>query len=219
MVEINSFTRNPAGVAALAGMTQKLFAQLGFSARSVPSNDSSLGDHLVLSCGPDTAPIFGLVSHLDTVFSPEDERENDFCWREVGNRLYGPGTCDIKGGTIVAFMVLDALKTLAPEAFHSIQWKVLLNSSEEIFSQDFPHLMRTELPPSHTLACLVFEKAGQVDGMDLSLVVARKGRLVCTLTVHGRGAHAGNEPHHGANAIVQMSRLVEKIHQLNFFVS
>ena len=44
------------------------------------------------------AKSIALVSHLDTVFPPEEEARNGFHWQPDGDRIYGPGTHDIKGG-------------------------------------------------------------------------------------------------------------------------
>ena len=43
------------------------------------------------------------------------------------------------------------------------------------------------------------------------MVVARKGRATWRATVQGRGAHAGSSHHQGANAIVQLGRVVDRI--------
>jgi len=43
------------------------------------------------------------------------------------------------------------------------------------------------------------------------MVLARKGRGTWRATVEGRGAHAGGKHNHGANAIVQLGKTVEKI--------
>ncbi|PYJ02761.1 MAG: hypothetical protein DME25_15290, partial [Verrucomicrobia bacterium] len=43
------------------------------------------------------------------------------------------------------------------------------------------------------------------------LVLARKGRASWRVTVAGRGAHAGGKHNHGANAIVQLGRTIQRI--------
>ena len=58
-----------------------------------------------------------LVAHLDTVFSPEEEKANEFIFRQEGDKIYGPGTVDIKGGTVMAFIVLDAIQKFYPQVF------------------------------------------------------------------------------------------------------
>lgn len=43
------------------------------------------------------------------------------------------------------------------------------------------------------------------------MVVARKGRATWRVTVVGRGAHAGAKHRHGANAIVELARTIQRI--------
>jgi glutamate carboxypeptidase len=54
-------------------------------------------------------------------------------------------------------------------------------------------------------------------GLDGKLKTARKGLGRFTLTVHGKAAHAGLDPEKGANAIVEMARLVQQLYALNDF--
>ncbi|MCI0397843.1 MAG: M20/M25/M40 family metallo-hydrolase [Chloroflexi bacterium] len=212
MVEINSFTANPEGVNTLGDLTAGVFAGLGFTARHVPATNPLYGYHLVMSrrspAGP-AAPTIGLISHLDTVFPPDEERRNNFIWQEEGDRLYGPGTVDIKGGTVLMFMVLDALQALAPEVYDGVHWVALLNAAEEELAPDFSQLCRAEMPPE-TLACLVFE-GGQLNNGQFSLVTSRKGRATYQIRVEGRGAHAGSAHKQGANAVVQMAHTIGRV--------
>ena len=83
-----------------------------------------------------------MVSHLDTVFPPEEEARNQFHWQPEGDRIYGPGTHDIKGGTIMMWLVLQAFRAHAPAVFEEITWKLFSNSSEETLSQDFGDVCR-----------------------------------------------------------------------------
>src|SRR5690606_24082538 len=100
----------PAGVDRLAKFTAEAFAPLGFVSESVPSNNPKFGNHLVLTRKGKTERSIAMVSHLDTVFPPEEEERNDFRWQIEGNRAYGPGTQDIKGGTVMMWLVLRALQ-------------------------------------------------------------------------------------------------------------
>ena len=212
MVAINSFTANRAGVAQLAQLTARSFAEFGFAAATVPSVNPAYGDHLVLTRPGRTPRVVALITHLDTVFPPEEEQRNHFFWRPEGDRIYGPGTLDIKGGTIMIHLVMSALREVAPEIFGEITWKIFANSSEEVLSHDFGRLCLERLGPQ-PLAALVFEAEGRQDG-ETSLVTARKGRATFRLTVEGRAAHAGGKHQRGANAIVQIAHTIERIAEL-----
>jgi glutamate carboxypeptidase len=212
MVDINSFTLNRAGVASVARCTTEAFASLGFKARSVPSTQPEFDSHLVLE-RPGTGPLtLALISHLDTVFTPEEEAANDFRWREEGHRLYGPGTLDVKGGTALAHLMLSALREVAPEVFEATRWIFLLNSSEEMPSADFGHLCRQTIPPA-ARAALVMEGGGRA-GDSHALVTARKGRAVFRAEALGRSAHTGNLHGRGVNAIAQLAHTIQRIEAL-----
>lgn len=212
MVDINSFTANADGVDAVGRLTAEAFAPLGFAAEHVASDHPEYGHHLLLrrptAVGAAPRRVV-MVSHLDTVFPAEEEARNGFAWRVDGERIYGPGTVDIKGGTVVARMVLEALAACAPEAFGRVEWLVALDAAEERMEHEFGPLVRGLLGDD-ALACLVFESA-RLDGGALRLVTARKGMAQMRIEVDGVSTHAGNAHHQGANAIVQLARVIEQV--------
>ena len=218
MVAINSFTENPDGINRLGELTAECFAPLGFTPLFVQAADARFGRHLVMkSPSVSGAPTVALISHLDTVYPAGEEARNDFRWREDGARIYGPGTNDIKGGTALLHLTLGGLRACAENVFARTNWVVLLNACEEVNSADFGKVCRAHLP-ADTLAALIFEGDGDEDD-GCALVSARKGRATFTLEVEGRGAHAGGQHEHGANAIVQLARIVSEIANLTDYAS
>ena len=209
MVGINSFTANAEGVNALGKVTAELFAPLGFAAERIPSINDNYGDHWVLTRNGRSQKTIGLVSHLDTVFPPEEEIANDFSWRIEGDRIYGPGTVDIKGGTLVVYMMMEAIQQFAPEIFDEITWVILMDSSEETDGADFGELCASRLE-ENAIACLIFE-GGYFNNGDFNVVVARKGMAIYDVEVEGRSSHAGSYHQGGANAIVQLSDIIQRI--------
>ena len=215
MVEINSFTSNREGVNRLGQLTATFFAPLGFAATFVPSSNPEWGNHLVMTRSGRSSKSIAMVSHLDTVFSPEEELANNFRWQVEGDRIFGPGTLDIKGGTVMMWLVLTALQAHAKQIFEDITWKLFLNSSEERLSSDFDHVCRSRFEKA-LLAVLVFEAENRAGDKRL-MVAARKGRATWKVTAEGRGAHAGGNLPHGVNAIVQLGRTVQQIDALTDF--
>jgi glutamate carboxypeptidase len=208
-VEINSFTANIEGVDDLGKVTAVSFAELGFQAEHIPSKDSAFGHHLVMTRPGKSGRAIGLVSHLDTVFPRDEEILNHFIWREAGDRIYGPGTVDIKGGTLIIYMMMDALRAVAPEAFDDITWVILLDASEEVDGTDFSELCLDKLGED-ALACLIFE-GGAVKDNQAKVVVARKGMAIYRIEVEGKAAHAGSAHERGANAIMQLADVVQRV--------
>ena len=210
MVAINSFTANPAGVNKLSRLTAEMFAPLGFAAEFVAPEAAEVGDHLVMTTTaqrPD-APTISLISHLDTVFSEAEEAYHDFHWRPEGKVIYGPGTVDIKGGTVLIYMLLDGLRQMAPEIYNAVNWQILLDSQEETGGFTFGPLCDERL--AGNAAALVFE-GGNLQDRRFKLVVARKGMVNYQIRTIGRSAHAGSRHGSGANAIVQLADVVGRV--------
>ena len=116
---------------------------------------------------------------------------------------------DIKGGTVMMWLVLDALRRHAPEVFEAVTWKLFWNAAEEPLAADFAGVCRSRLDAG-TLGALVFE-AEDRRGNEILLVTSRKGRGAWRATATGRGAHAGSKHPHGANAIVQLAQTVQRV--------
>lgn len=215
LVTVNSFTANPAGVAEQARLTAAGFVELGFAAETVPARDPAHGPHLFLrrqptSAAPGSPPVV-LVTHLDTVFPPEEEARHEFHWCEVPeeDRIYGPGTVDNKGGTVLLWMMLESLRACAPEVFERTDWLIAANAAEEVIGSDFADRVR-ERCPAGARAVLVFE-GGPVEEGRHHLVTARKGRLEYRLECHGRAAHAGSAHHDGINAVLALAGVLPRV--------
>lgn len=210
MVEINSFTTNRDGIARVARVTAECFAELGFEPELASAADPAHGAHLFLRRGQGRPVV--LVTHLDTVFPPEEEARNDFRWREEGGRVYGPGTVDNKGGTALIWLMLRLMRDELPELFEKTAWLIAANSAEEVTGSDFAEQTRARCPGG-ARAVLVFE-GGPRDGRGSHLVVARKGRLEVRLECSGRAAHAGSGFAEGINAVVELARLLPGVAEL-----
>jgi glutamate carboxypeptidase len=185
---------------------------LGFRAESIPAENQECGRHLLLhrSGTGDTALL--LVGHLDTVYSEEDLKRDEFGWREEGDRVFGPGTADMKGGDVMIWLILKALRQADPAFFDSIHWHVHFNAAEEILPPDFANASCQHLHPN-TRAALVFEY-GATDGRIWEILTGRKGRVRIRIRVEGKGAHAAY-PEKGASAIRQLAQIVLKVESLN----
>lgn len=216
LVDVNSFTANRDGVNRVAQITADAFAGMGFSIERVASENRAYGDHLFLRREPpgggaagktQTGPIV-LVTHSDTVFPPEEERLNDFRYRESPEegRIYGPGAVDNKGGTVLIWLMLQGMRAALPRLFEQTDWLVAANASEEVVATDFARLVKQRCPKG-ARAVLVFE-GGPREGSQYQIVTGRKGRAEYRLIAHGRAAHAGSSHHEGANAIVALADAV-----------
>lgn len=212
LVGVNSHSRHRAGLLENAAIIRAAFEPLGFQARQVPDEDPERGDHLLLRRGDDGAPAIALVSHLDTVYRVEQERQHDFRWREADGFIYGPGVADIKGGTALIWSIVAVLAGLDRARFDRVAWQILFNAAEEEGNATFPRLVRETLP-ARTLACLVYEP-GNPDPLapqGSCVTSSRRGSARYQVECFGREAHAGAAHAQGANAIRQLARLIERI--------
>jgi glutamate carboxypeptidase len=211
LVAINSFTANAAGVEAVARLTAEAFEPLGFTAELAPCTIPGTGPHLFLTHRGNGGDPVVLVTHSDTVFPPEEEQRNHFKWdeRPEEGRIYGPGTIDNKGGTVLIWLILQVLRDCAPEAFAQTHWLVAANAAEEVTGDDFGHAT-AERCAGKARAVLVFE-GGPVDERGWHIVTSRKGRSTWQLTAEGKAAHAGSKHHEGINAIDALARVLPEI--------
>ncbi len=145
-----------------------------------------------------------LLGHVDTVFGHDAHQP----LRADGERLYGSGTVDMKGGDVLALGVARAL-AVRPQAFAELS--VLMVCDEEWRVAPFTHVERFEAYD----ACLCFE-AGHLtaDGRE-GVVVKRKA--AGTLNVHaaGRAAHSGAAPDQGRNALLALARVADRVAALH----
>jgi glutamate carboxypeptidase len=204
LVAVNSFTGNRDGVLQNAALVEDLFQPLGFEARRVASEVPGFGEHLLLHRSGKKRVV--LVSHLDTVFAPEES----FPWREAGPRIYGPGVNDIKGGTVLIHLFLQGLQKFAPDVFDGVDWTLVLDASEERGSRGFIDVLRAAVQGA--TACLVYEPGYPTsDGVHGTVVVSRKGSARFCLRVRGRAAHSGSHHDHGASAIVELADKIVRV--------
>jgi glutamate carboxypeptidase len=136
-----------------------------------------------------------LLGHLDTVIAHEAHGP----LRRAGDRLYGPGTADMKGGVVLALEVARELAS-RPERFAEVA--VLLVTDEEWRTHDFAHVPRFACFD----CCLCFEAGEQGPGGEEGVVVRRKAAGTLRVRATGRSAHSGSAPDRGANALLALAR-------------
>jgi glutamate carboxypeptidase len=135
-----------------------------------------------------------LLGHLDTVI---DHRSHGPLRRE-GERLYGPGTADMKGGVVLA---LGVARVLAAHAEKFAELTVLLVTDEEWRTSEFAHVERF----AGYDACLCFEAGERTPFREEGVVVRRKAAGTLRVRATGRAAHSGSAPDHGRSALLALA--------------
>ncbi|MBF0138118.1 MAG: M20 family metallopeptidase [Magnetococcus sp. DMHC-1] len=164
--------------------------------------------------GQSVRPTLCFTGHLDTVLPGETPWSRDpFAGEVVGDRLYGRGSTDMKGG--VAAMVWAALE-LAREGGTRTTGDLLLilTADEEVgcagarrLMADFATLGNENL--DHVGAIVVGEPTANMP------CLGHKGALWLEMETRGVAAH-GSMPDRGVNAILKAARAILALEQYRF---
>lgn len=157
------------------------------------------GNHLRARVPGEGRPVL-ILGHFDTVW-PAGTLER-MPLRRDGDRLYGPGTFDMKAGIAIALGAIGALR--ATRTTHP-PMTMLWTTDEEIGSETSRDTIESEA--RHAAVVLVLEPA--LPGG--ALKTARKGCGEFEVTVHGVAAHAGLDPGKGASAIHELASQIAAI--------
>ena len=206
-IAIESPTDDAEGMARYAAQVQADYEAFGARVERIAGRDG-MGDHLLATdarhCPPAAAdgPGVLVLSHLDTVH-PTGTITGPLPMRIEGDRLYGPGAEDMKGGTHIA---LAALRQIAREGIAThLPIRHLMVSDEEMGSPTSrEHIEREARRARYVIVTEPARSGGKI-------VTARKGCGSFRVEVTGRPAHAGVEHHLGRNAIRELARQIEAI--------
>lgn len=138
-----------------------------------------------------------LVGHHDTVWPMNSIKNHP--WSVADGIVRGPGVLDMKAGLVQMFHALASLPS--PDGVC-----VLINGDEELGSATSRQLI--EESSRGCVAAFVLEASADEEG---ALKTARKGTSRYEVVVHGRAAHAGQEPQKGVNAAVEAAHQVLSI--------
>ncbi|WNS75780.1 M20 family metallopeptidase [Bacillus sp. DTU_2020_1000418_1_SI_GHA_SEK_038] len=170
----------------------------------IPNNH--FGNHLRGEWGEGEDGQILLLAHMDTVW-PKDILQT-LPFRIEGDKAYGPGAFDMKGGIVQGIFALHALKELNISPKRKIIF--LFTSDEEIGSGTSRQLIEEEAKKSS--AVFVLESAASKEG---ALKTARKGVGIFNLKVKGIAAHSGIEPEKGISAISELASQITYLDSLS----
>jgi glutamate carboxypeptidase len=203
VVNIASPTENIAGVRAVGDVFAGELRAMGFRTSWIeaPAQMKRAG-HLLAETGGTQGKRLLLIGHMDTVLSGEP-------FRREGDRAWGTGTDDMKGGVVVMMQALKALHAAGALADRRVA--VLLTGDEE----DVGLPMEAARAPlvevaKRSDAALSFEAA--VDG---TATIGRRGVNAWTLEVSGETGHSSQilGEAMGSGAIYEAARIVNAFHQ------
>ena len=145
-----------------------------------------------------------VIGHTDTVFSDGTAAARPL--RLDGDRILGPGVCDMKGGLVSGILAVEALRSTGT-AFGRVIF--ILNPDEEVGSPASRPFIKERA--SQADAVFVLEAARE----NGAVVTARKGITNVRMEFTGRAAHSGVEPQKGRSAVLEAAHATIAIHALN----
>jgi glutamate carboxypeptidase len=200
LVDISSPSGDiPAAETAVAAALELLPA--GAEVERVPCSSPEHADDLVVRLRGSGRGRAVLVGHLDTVVQHAEHRP----LVADGDQLVGSGSCDMKGGDVLAIGVLHALAADGAPDFAEVV--LLLVNDEEWRVVPFGHTERF----AGFDACLCFEAGQRGPHGEEGVVVRRKAAGTMRVRAYGRESHSGSAPEKGANALLALATAARAI--------
>jgi glutamate carboxypeptidase len=196
-VENESPTRNKAAVNRMLDLVTADLDGLPVKIERLGGRDG-YADILKLRAGAGDAPGILVLSHIDTVH-PIGTLASALPFRRDGDRLYGPGLYDMKGGAYLAF---DAMRAVARAGSARLPIVYLFTPDEEVGSPISREVIEAEARRARYV--LVTEPAR--DGG--KIVTSRKGVGRFEVKATGIPAHSGGSHRKGRSAIKEMAHQI-----------
>lgn len=202
-VEIESQSVNAAGVNRMMDDVERLLRETGAQVERI-AGQGGFGD-CVAAASPwgGDAPGVLVLSHLDTVHPDGTLDINPY--RVDGDKVFGPGTYDMKGGAYLGFAAFQSL--VREGRTTPLPVRFLYVSDEEVGSRTSRHLI--EAAADQAKYVLVTEPARR-GGM---VVTGRRGSARYVIKAEGRPAHSGTQHAEGRSAIRELARHILAIEE------
>ena len=197
MVAIESGTMDAPGLGRMADYAEARLKALGLQVERSQAG-AEPRDVLVGRLAGTGQRRLMLIAHMDTVYWPGILASQPI--RQDGNKLYGPGIADDKGGMAVVLHTLALLKAAGWQNY--AQLTVLFNADEESGSGGSGDLI-ARLGEQHDVVLSYEPTAAKAVAKAEGVLLAAAGAAPLTMTVKGRTAHAGAAPQLGRNALIE----------------
>ena len=199
LVNIETGTGDGEGLGSAGKYLEDELKALGFTVTRSKSAGIVVGDNIVGKRKGRGGRNLLLISHMDTVYLKGILEKAPF--RVEGNKAYGPGIADDKGGNAVIVHALKLLKARGFEDYGTLT--VLFNTDEEKGSFGSRELIQEEAARADYVLSFEPTSAGKED-----LSLGTSGIAYVQVNVTGKASHAGAAPELGVNALVEASDLV-----------
>lgn len=199
LVQIESGSGNNGGLTRVADFAERQLKALGADTQRLKATDSERPILKGVLTGNGRLKVM-LIAHMDTVY-PDGILASQPV-RIDGNRLYGPGIADDKGGIAV---ILHALKILGDSGWRDYaKLTVLFNPDEEVGSIGSGEII-AEMADQHDVVLSCEPTAAAPAAKNDALLLGASGTATGVMEVKGRAAHAGAAPQLGRNALIELA--------------
>jgi glutamate carboxypeptidase len=199
MVAIESGSANAAGLAQMADYVERRLREVGARTERIAGADRHGTMVRGTLTGTGTKKLM-LIAHMDTVYPAGTLASQPY--RRDGNKLYGPGIADDKGGIAVILHSLAILKD-AGWRDHA-QITVLFNQDEEVGSTGSGETI-ARLAGEHDVVFSCEPTSAKAVARTEGLLLGAAGTASVTMEVAGRSSHAGAAPDAGRNALIELA--------------
>lgn len=201
LVNIETGTGTADGMAAMSDLLEAELKALGLSVSRSKAVGAVVGDNIVGRLEGKGGKKLLLMAHMDTVYVKGTLAKAPF--RVDGNRAFGPGIADDKGGIAVILHTLKLLRARGFQDFGSIT--VMFNTDEEMGSFGSRDLIQKLANESDFI--LSFEPTIAIREV---MTLGTAGIVYYKVNIKGLASHAGAAPELGVNALVEASDVVSR---------
>ncbi len=203
MVMIESGSGDLKGLAQMANWVESRLKALGFATERHKTTAGAGADIVVGKLQGTGQKKYMLQAHMDTVYQTGILSTQGY--KVDGNRIYGPGIADDKGGIAVILHSLNLLKDRGWKDYAQIT--VLFNPDEEVGSIGSGERI-SQLADQHDVVLSCEPTAAKAVAKNEAVLLGASGATRMDMQVTGRTSHAGAAPDSGRNALVELSHLI-----------
>ena len=202
LVLIESGSGNVPGLIRIADYAEARLKSLGATTERIKFVNSDRVMVKGVLTGSGTLKVM-LLAHMDTVYP-----EGIFATQPIrtdGNKMFGPGIADDKGGMAVILHSLAILRDAGWKNFAQIT--VLFNPDEEVGSVGSGETI-AKLGEMHDVVLSFEPTSAKAVAKEEGVLLGAAGTATVTLEVKGKASHAGAAPEQGRNALIELSHQI-----------
>ena len=200
LVQIETGSGDLDGLAKMATLLDDRLKALGFKTERRKTTAGAGADMVVGTLKGTGKRNIMLQAHMDTVYLSGILQTQPY--KQDGNKLYGPGIADDKGGLAVILHALAILRDAGWNDYATLT--VLVNPDEEVSSVGSGEII-SALADQHDTVLSFEPTAAKAVAPGESLLLGAAGIAQVTLEVKGRASHAGGAPELGRNAAMELA--------------